>query len=96
MNSVNQVLFFLPSLRLGVMLRPYAIPHVTKCETDNEQKAGYYVAILSGKKKRLRSMELQQSTLQGPFSQAQDFTFLPRIHKASTEPKAYLHTSLTQ
>ena len=41
-------------------------------------------------------MELQQSTLQGPFSQAQDFTFLPRIHKASTEPKAYLHTSLTQ
>ena len=28
---------------------PYAIPNVTKCETDSGQKSGYYVAILSGK-----------------------------------------------
>ena len=32
--------------------RPYAIPHVTKCETDSGQKSGYYAAILSGKEDR--------------------------------------------
>ena len=29
--------------------RPYAIPHVTKRETDSGRKSGYYAAILSGK-----------------------------------------------
>ena len=32
--------------------RPYAIPHVTKRETDSGQKSGYYTAILSGKEDR--------------------------------------------
>ena len=32
--------------------RPYAIPHVTKRETDSGRKSGYYAAILSGKEVR--------------------------------------------
>ena len=32
--------------------RPYAIPHVTKRETDSGRKSGYYAAILSGKEDR--------------------------------------------
>ena len=32
--------------------RTYAIPHVTKRETDNGQKSGYYATILSGKEDR--------------------------------------------
>ena len=30
-------------------VRPYAILHITKCEMDSGQKAGYYATILSGK-----------------------------------------------
>ena len=32
--------------------RPYAIPHVTKHETDSGRKSGYYATILSGKEDR--------------------------------------------
>ena len=32
--------------------RPYAIPHVTKHETDSGRKSRYYAAILSGKEDR--------------------------------------------
>ena len=40
--------------RLAVVIpyRPYAIPHVTKRETDSGRKSGYYAAILSGKEDR--------------------------------------------
>ena len=30
-------------------VRPYVIPHITKCEMDSGQKAGYYATTLSGK-----------------------------------------------
>ena len=32
--------------------RPYAIPRVTKRETDSGRKFGFYAAILSGKEDR--------------------------------------------
>ena len=34
---------------IGLLYRPYAIPYVTKRETDSGRKSGYYAAILSGK-----------------------------------------------
>ena len=38
-----------PMKFLALCYRPYAIPQVTKRETDSGQKSGYYAAILSGK-----------------------------------------------
>ena len=40
------------SINRRVTNRPYAIPHVTKRETDSGRKSGYYAAILSGKEDR--------------------------------------------
>ena len=50
---------------LGVQVpyRPYAIPYVTKLETDSGRKSGYYAAILSGKEDRGIGAKVQQSTL---------------------------------
>ena len=38
--------------KYSIAYRPYAIPHVTKRETDSGRKSGYYAAILSGKEDR--------------------------------------------
>ena len=45
------------------LYRPYAIPHVTKHETDSGWKFGYYAAILCGKEDRGIGTWVQQSTL---------------------------------
>ena len=76
--------------------RPYAVDvntlcYVTKHETENGQKSGYCSAILSGKKDRgLWSISTVEQFVSSFLTSARsNFTFLPRMHKVSTGPKAH-------
>ena len=65
-------------------------PHVTKRETNDGQKAGYYTAILSGKNDcGLWNISTKQFASSFPTSAGSDFTFTPRMHKVSTGPRAH-------
>ena len=66
-------------------------PHVTERETVGERKSGYYAAILSGKNDRgLRSLSTAEQFASSFLTSAgSDFTFAPRVRKASTGPNAH-------
>ena len=72
-------------------------PHITKRETDSGRKAGYYVAILSGKNDRsLWSVSTAEQFVSFFLTSAgSDFTFTPRMHKVSTGPMLTKANKLT-
>ena len=68
-----------------------SIPHETESEMDCGQKGGYYAAILSGKIKRLQSIEHKRGHFASSFltSAGSYFTF-PTFHPERTRPQQYL------
>ena len=65
-----------------------SLPHETECETDCGRKGGCYAAILSGKIRRLQSMEHKGGHFASSFltSAGSDFTF-PTFHPEHTRPQ---------